>query len=301
MLGQLDSMVQTYFIAQSQRGCVVNTSITNATACAFIQRFPQAIGNIDLESTAQVRSLFKQTGFVKRQKASSKFEIPDAARKEIEFLFHHEFVTCVEKFNIPPSFILNLHQTPLKYVPVSQETMAPRGSTAVTIKGSNDKRMITGTFLYHFFWKVLTYPTNLWRQDYLKHSKGCLLKEYQLQCQPQSLLKPRKSLKFLKEIVIPYVDNERCPLKLPKEQKVLMVTDVFTGHMKEYVVKQYQNNNILIANVPRNMNKYYQPLDLTVNEYCKRFWKRKFTQWYSAEVTKQLANKVALEDVQVKR
>ena len=52
MLGQLDSMVQTYFIAQSQRGCVVSTSITNATACAFIQRFPQAIGNIDLESTA---------------------------------------------------------------------------------------------------------------------------------------------------------------------------------------------------------------------------------------------------------
>ena len=48
------------------------------------------------------------------------------------------------------------------------------------------------------------------------------------------------------------------------------------------------------------MIKYYQPLDLTINGYCKKFLKCKFTQWYSAEVTRQLANKVALEDVEVK-
>ena len=95
------------------------------------------------------------------------------------------------------------------------------------------------------------------------------------------------------------MDNERCQLKLPKEQKALIVMDVFTGQMTEVIVKQYQDN-ILIVNVPRNVTKYYQPLDLTVNGYCKIFLKRKFTQWYSAEVTRQLANKVALEDVQVK-
>ena len=75
--------------------------------------------------------------------------------------------------------------------------------------------------------------------------------------------------------------------------------DVFTGQMTEDVVKRYQDNNILIVNVPRNMAKYYQPLDLTVNGYCKKFLNHKFTQWYSAEVTRQLPNKVALEDVQV--
>ena len=88
------------------------------------------------------------------------------------------------------------------------------------------------------------------------------------------------------------MDNERCQLKLPKEQKELMVMSVFTGQMTEDVVKQYQDNNILIVNDPRNITKYYQPLDLTVNGYCKKFLKRKFTQWYSAEVTRQLANKV---------
>ena len=48
------------------------------------------------------------------------------------------------------------------------------------------------------------------------------------------------------------------------------------------------------------MTKYYQPLGLTVNGYYKKFLERKFTQWYFAEVTRQLANKVALEDMQKK-
>ena len=88
-------------------------------------------------------------------------------------------------------------------------------------------------------------------------------------------------------------------IKIAKKQKALIVMDVFTGQMTEDAVKRYQDNNILIVNIPSNMTKYYQPLDLTVNGYCKKFLKRNFTQWYSAEVTRQLANKVALEDVQV--
>ena len=64
MLGQLNSVVETYLIAQSQRDCVINTSIANATVRALIQKFPQAVGNIDLESTTW--SFFKQMRFVKR-------------------------------------------------------------------------------------------------------------------------------------------------------------------------------------------------------------------------------------------
>ena len=95
MLGQLSSMVQIYLIVQNQRVCVINTSIADADANArgLIQRFPRAVGNIDLESTTWARSLFKQMGIVKHRKKSSKVEILDVARERIEFLFHHEIVT----------------------------------------------------------------------------------------------------------------------------------------------------------------------------------------------------------------
>ena len=42
---------------------------------------------------------------------------------------------------------MNLDQTPLKYVPVSNHTMAKKGVKSVSVAGSSDKRCITGTFV----------------------------------------------------------------------------------------------------------------------------------------------------------
>ena len=99
-----------------------------------------------MNSSRWVKSLFARMNFVKRKKTSSKVDIPDKARKEIGFLFLHEIVTRVEKHNIPRELILNIDQAPLKYVPVGNETLTPRGETSVAIKGSSDKHSMTGTF-----------------------------------------------------------------------------------------------------------------------------------------------------------
>ena len=55
--------------------------------------------------------------------------------------------------------------------------------------------------------------------------------------------------------------------------------------------------NICIVNVPANMTKFYQPLDLKVNGYAKRFLKRKFNEWYSGQVKTQLDKGINIEDV----
>ena len=73
-------------------------------------------------------------------------DIPEGARKKIKYIFLHEIVSLVEEFHIPNSLILNLDQTPQKYVPVGDETMAEKGSNDVTAEGNNDKRCTTGTF-----------------------------------------------------------------------------------------------------------------------------------------------------------
>ena len=125
---------------------MINTTIANAEANVLIKRNPGVVGDIDVNLSRWAASLFRRMGFAKRRKTSSKVDIPDGARKEIEFLFHHDIVSRVEEFNIPETLIINIDQTPLKYVPIRKETMAKRNSTSVTIEGSDDKRMITGTF-----------------------------------------------------------------------------------------------------------------------------------------------------------
>ena len=75
--------------------------------------------------------------------------------------------------------------------------------------------------------------------------------------------------------------------------------DVFTGQMTPAVLDAFKEENICIVNVPANRTKFYQPLDLTVNGYAKRFLKRKFNEWYSGQVKTQLDKNIAIEDVQV--
>ena len=71
-------------------------------------------------------------------KTTGKVEIPEGAKQEAELLYLHNIVTLVEEHNIPQNLILNLAQTPLKYVPVSHDTMAKKGVKSVAISGSAD-------------------------------------------------------------------------------------------------------------------------------------------------------------------
>ena len=86
-------------------------------------------------------------GFTRRMKTTGKVEIPEGAKQESELLYLHNIVTLVEEQNIPQNLILNLDQTPLKYVPVSHKTMAKKGVKSVAIAGSAGKRSITRTFV----------------------------------------------------------------------------------------------------------------------------------------------------------
>ena len=86
----------------------------------------------------------------------------------------------------------------------------------------------------------------------------------------------QESLKFFNEIIIPYVKEVRWSDGLSANQYALVIMDVFTGQMTSDVLNLLRDNKILLTNVPANMTKFYQPLDLTINGYAKRFMARKF-------------------------
>lgn len=133
LLSELDLMVQSYIYSRSSRGTLITRALAKAAARAIIDQHPGVVEkNIDIESSSWAKSLFKRMGFVKRMKTSSKVNIPDGARREIEYLFHYEIVSQIEKYNIPHSMIIN--------------TLAEKGSKTVTVEGGKDKRTITGTF-----------------------------------------------------------------------------------------------------------------------------------------------------------
>ena len=59
-------------------------------------------------------------GMVRRMKTTPKLPIPEGAIKKDGLLFHHDIVSKVKRHKIPDALILNLDQTPSKYVTVAQ-------------------------------------------------------------------------------------------------------------------------------------------------------------------------------------
>ena len=53
--------------------------------------------------------------------------IPDAALKEKEFLSLHDYISKVDQYDIPSILDVNIDQTPLKYVPMRNETITVKG------------------------------------------------------------------------------------------------------------------------------------------------------------------------------
>ena len=144
------------------------------------------------------------------------------------------------------------------------------------LKEAQTERLITGTFaisLHGYF-----FPMQL---IYGGKTSQCLprytfLKGFCLSFNTNHFSNINESIKFLKEIITPYVVKQRELLKYQVDQEALVIMDVFTGQMTAEVLNAYEEANILIINVPPNMTKYYQPLDLSVNGYAKRFLKSEF-------------------------
>ena len=125
-------------------GGIVNATVANVTAKVLMSKYPQVVGQVDVDSSRWAKSLFSRMNLIKRRKTSPKVDIPDGARKEIRFLYLHEIVSKVETYDIPSALDVNIDQALLKFVPVDNETMAAKGKHSVTIERNVDKRLTTG-------------------------------------------------------------------------------------------------------------------------------------------------------------
>ena len=284
MLGSLDEMVQRYIHAYRSRGEPVNSLIAVSIAKVLITRNPQLnLGHLDLDSSSWAKSLFKRRGQSKRQSCC----------------FLHNIVTLIEEHNIAESLVMNLDQTPLKYVPVSHSTMGKKGVKSVSIAGSGDKRGITGMFVITLDGKFL--PIQLIYGGKMKQSlpRYKFPESFSLSVNPKHFRNTEESIKIINEIVVPYVEKEREKLG-DKSQPALLILDVFRGQMTSEVTTLLQENNIFFVTVPNNMTHLFQPLDLTVNGFCKSYLKRKFAQWFAQQFDRQLALFKKVEDIEMK-
>ena len=76
---------------------------------------------------------------------TAKATIAPGLIREVGLTFFNEIFETVKAHNIPPALIINIDQSPLPYVLISQYTMHKKGEKEVGVLGTDDYRQITGT------------------------------------------------------------------------------------------------------------------------------------------------------------
>ena len=87
-------------------------------------------------------SLLRRIDFVKRKATKAARKLPGNFT-ELKSDFHRRVTSIVEEHSIPAQLVINMDETGLPTVPVSQWTLEEAGSRQVPVFGLEDKRQIT--------------------------------------------------------------------------------------------------------------------------------------------------------------
>ena len=201
-------------------------------------------------------------GFVRRLRTTDKPEIPDQDVKEAKLLFQHQVVSIVEDDEIPESLIMNFDQTPLKYAPVSNSTLAKKGSKHIPITGGACKKSIAATFGITYSGKLL--PMQLIYKGKMQRSfpRVNFPSSFSLSANSKHFSNTQESLKLLDEIIILYVEKEREATNLDKNQPAILIIDVFPDQVTKPVIDKMTENNIKLVKVLSNMTRLFQSMVL---------------------------------------
>ena len=172
--------------------------------------------------------------------------------------------------------IITADQTPSKYVPVERLTLTEKNVKSVPISGCADKRSITATFAGGLDGSFLPFQLIYKGKTTQSLPKIDFPDGFSLSVNEKHFSNTQESIKFLKEIVIPFVDKKRSELKNPS-QAALLIWDVFRGQKTTPVLDILKENHIITEYVSNNMSNYYQPLGCTTNKWAKDFLRAKFS------------------------
>ena len=158
----------------------------------------------------------------------------------------HKIVQKVEKHNILHSFIINADQTPSKHVLVGRSTLGEKNVKDVPISDSADKKLITATIAETLDGSFLLFQLIYKGKTTQSLPKINFPDGFSLSVNQKHFSNSQESIKFSREIVIPFVDKKRSDLKNPS-QNALLIWDVFRGQkatpILEIIITEHQRTS----------------------------------------------------------
>ena len=167
---------------------------------------------------------------IKRRMATTcKIPVAPALLEEEKFTFQPNIITLVKKHKIPKELIFNYDQTPLSYVCTGNTTLEVRG-------GKGKQKQITSTFTVSADGDFLPMQLIYAGKTDRCHPNGINFPEgFNITHNPNHWSCEKPAIEHFEKVVFSYLSKEQEQLKMPKDQKALLIFNVFKGQTTQQV------------------------------------------------------------------
>lgn len=244
--------------------------------------------------------LLTKMNFVKCKATTKKPKFSVSNFEEIKSQFLMDIMASVTMEEIPSDMVINWDQTAIKYIPLSDWTMAQKGSKRVEVFGIDDKRQITATFAASLTGSFLLIQLVYEGKTTRCHPAVDFPEGWHITHTPNHWCNEQTMITYIQSVIVPYMTEKRRQLGLDAKHTGLVILDEFKGQTTDRVLNLLQRNNLLYVIVPPNCTDRLQPLDVSVNRVARKFLRDKFENWYADNIAAQKSSGNNIEAVDVR-
>ena len=286
----LDHKLRSMLTSLRLAGAGINIHVVRGVLNGLVRANPIEYGRYAEFNVSRswTRSLYQRMNFSRRAVTTSRLIITRSLWTEVRSQYLFETIDKALTYDIPDELIINVDQTPSKFVATDNVTMAAKGEKHISRAGASDKRAITVTLAETSDGEILPFQliyTGKTKRSLpsVKFSKG-----FCLAYNPKHWSNETETLRLIDEVLVPYITKVKEAKSLPPTQKSLLLWDAFKAQSTEVVKASLEANKIEVVTVPKNMTHLLQPFDLTTNAVFKKFEKRAFSEYFTSCIMKAL-------------
>ena len=288
---KITTLLMKYIHTIRDAGGIINTAIVIAAGLGIVKKIDPGLlecndGHVVLQKS-WAKYLLNKMDFVKRKATTKKpkFMVSNFEELKDQFLMDIKAIASME--DIPNDMIVNWDQTAIKYIPLSNWTMAKEGSKRVEVAGIDDKRQITATFAASLSGNFLPVQMVYEGKTTKCHPSVKFPEGWHITHTPNHWCNEDTMVDYIAAVIVPYMKEKRKHLGLDSKHVGLVILDEFKGQTTNKVLNLLQTNDLMYVIVPPNCTDRLQPLDVSVNRAAKQFLRNKFENWYADQIIAQ--------------
>ena len=173
------------------------------------------------------QSLYQRMTFSRRAVTTSRTLITRLLWVEVRSQFLYEITDKVLKHNIPHELIINVDQTPSKFVATDNVTMAAKGEKHISRAGATDKRAITVTLSESLDGHILAFQLICTGKTQRSLPNVTFPDGFCLAYNQKHWSNETETICLIEDVLVPYIQKVKEEKFLPPSQKSILLRDSF--------------------------------------------------------------------------